>query len=181
MKGLWTTHAAQCKKYENPEPKPVCKPCDCARWDGKNYSKCVQRPRSQCRRYCVQCKNDGITPMKGLYTTHAAQCKKYENPEPQVCKPCDCAHWDGKNYSKCVQRPRSQCRRYCVQCKNDGITPMKGLYTTHAAQCKEYENGDAPIARDERMIEEEFADNFSDALAWAEEKLANSFSDSWEY
>jgi len=63
--------------------------------------------------------------------------------KPRVCEPCDCQSWDGSNYSVCFARPRSQCTRFCVQCKNDGVTPMLGGYTSHAARCDEYANGGA--------------------------------------
>jgi len=63
--------------------------------------------------------------------------------KPRVCEPCDCQSWDGSNYSRCVAKPRSQCTRFCVQCKNDGVTPMRGDWTVHAARCDEYANGGA--------------------------------------
>jgi len=58
-----------------------------------------------------------------------------------VCKQCDCQNWDGSNYSGCTARPHSQCTMYCVQCKDDGITPMPGGWNLHAVKCEEYASG----------------------------------------
>eukprot|EP00493_Phyllostaurus_siculus_P000574 UN00576 len=69
------------------------------------------------------------------------------------CRWCDCVHWDGSNYSQCSPIPNKAAGMYhTVKCREDGVTPMPGLWTNHDAECAKYsgntEGPDPPLIED---------------------------------
>merc|ERR1719436_214530 len=57
----------------------------------------------------------------------------------QECRWCDCYNWSGNEYSQCSPIENQAAGTYhTVKCREDGVTPMSGHWTNHAAECAKY-------------------------------------------
>jgi len=119
----------QCAKTCNAGPcgPPQCTDCICTTWDGSNYADCTRSTTTNpCDHgFCVKCQKDGTTPMPGAVENMSAACDAYENQAP-ACTDCQCAVFDGSNYSNCnlITASRPCEAGYCVKCAADGVTPI---------------------------------------------------------
>lgn len=64
--------------YESQVGSKQCRWCDCIEWNEPNYSQCSPIANQEAGSFhTVRCREDGITPMPGHWTSHDAECEKY--------------------------------------------------------------------------------------------------------